>query len=130
MSLNVSNVWKSVAFQTVFSFGNSQKSHRAKSGEYGGWSNFKELDFCHTQCTSKRSTSNWYDTVKIYWNLLKQLDMEVRIYSMYLKYFLQNTVFHFVSFQLRATSPRIWSRQPYRAPNPNDITQDQQCSYK
>jgi hypothetical protein len=26
--------------KVVFSFGNGQKSHGAKSGEYGGWSNF------------------------------------------------------------------------------------------
>jgi hypothetical protein len=31
------NLW---LFKVVFSFGNSQKSHGAKSGEYGGWSNF------------------------------------------------------------------------------------------
>jgi hypothetical protein len=31
------NLW---SFKAVFSFGNSQKSHGAKCGEYDGWPNF------------------------------------------------------------------------------------------
>jgi hypothetical protein len=37
MSAMSENLWP---FKPVFSFGNSQKSHGAKSGEYGGSSNF------------------------------------------------------------------------------------------
>jgi hypothetical protein len=37
MSAMSENLWP---FKAVFSFGNSQKSHGAKSGEYDGWSNF------------------------------------------------------------------------------------------
>jgi hypothetical protein len=37
MSVIYENLWP---FKAVFSFGNSQKSHGTKSGEYGGWSNF------------------------------------------------------------------------------------------
>jgi hypothetical protein len=37
MSAMSENMWP---FKAVFSFGNSQTSHGAKSGEYGGWSNF------------------------------------------------------------------------------------------
>jgi hypothetical protein len=37
MSAMSENLWP---FKAVFSFGNSQKLHGAKSGEYGGWSNF------------------------------------------------------------------------------------------
>jgi hypothetical protein len=37
MSAVSENLWP---FKAIFSFGNSQKSHGAKSGEYGGWSNF------------------------------------------------------------------------------------------
>jgi hypothetical protein len=35
MSVMPENLWP---FKAVFSFGNSQKLHGAKSGEYGGWS--------------------------------------------------------------------------------------------
>jgi hypothetical protein len=41
MSAMSENLW---SFKAVFSFWNSQKSHGAKSGEYGGWSNFN-IDF-------------------------------------------------------------------------------------
>jgi hypothetical protein len=37
MSAMSENLWP---FKAVFSFGNNQKLHGAKSGEYGGWSNF------------------------------------------------------------------------------------------
>jgi hypothetical protein len=36
MSAVPENLWP---FKAVFSFGNNQKSHGAKSGKYGGWSN-------------------------------------------------------------------------------------------
>jgi hypothetical protein len=41
MSAMSENLWP---FRAVFSFWNNQKSHGAKSGEYGGWSNFV-IDF-------------------------------------------------------------------------------------
>jgi hypothetical protein len=41
MSAMSENLWP---FKTVFSFGNSQKSHGAKSGEYAGLYNFN-IDF-------------------------------------------------------------------------------------
>jgi hypothetical protein len=41
MSAMSENLWH---FNEVFSFGNSQKSHEAKCGKYGGWSNFN-IDF-------------------------------------------------------------------------------------
>jgi hypothetical protein len=40
MSLNVGNTENLWPFKAVFGFGNSQKSHGVKSGEYSGWSNF------------------------------------------------------------------------------------------
>jgi hypothetical protein len=40
MSAMSENLWP---FKAVFSFWNSQKLHRAKSGKYGGWSNFYQF---------------------------------------------------------------------------------------